>query len=198
MQLVWSRPEEFVRDFVRAPAQAKLTGAVDPAGMVKGLSIRLAVPATAREQAERLGGALPIDALASAKDELDLLAIEGIIPPYAIPNIAIDVYPANLPLPTGRWRGNSHSYTAFFVEAFIDELAHAAGVEPMSYRMQMLVGQTRLARCLTGVGALAGWDGGVSGSGKGIACHTMRGGHIALIASARTGEAGFGWIAFRR
>jgi isoquinoline 1-oxidoreductase subunit beta len=190
VQLVWSRPEEFVRDFVRAPVQAKLTGAVDPAGMVKGLSIRVAVPATAREQAERLDGALPHEALAAAKDELDLLAVEGIIPPYAIPNIAIDVYPTNLPLPTGRWRGNAHSYTAFFIEAFIDELAHAAGVEPMSYRMQMLVGQTRLARCLTGVGALAGWDGGVAGSGKGIACHSMRGGHIALIASARTGEAG--------
>jgi isoquinoline 1-oxidoreductase beta subunit len=190
VQLIWSRPEEFVRDKVRAPALTKMTGAIDPAGLVKGLSIRVAVPATALEQAERLDGATPSEALATTGGSLDLLAVEGIIPPYAIPNIAIDVYPAKLPLPTGRWRGNGHSFTAFFVEAFIDELAHAAGVEPMSYRMQMLVGQTRLARCLTGVGALAGWDGGVSGSGKGIACHSMRGGHIALIASARTGEAG--------
>ncbi len=190
VQLIWSRPEEFVRDFPRAPAQAKLTGAIDPSGMIKGLSIRVAVPATAKEQAARLGGASPHEALAVTRDELDYLAVEGIVPPYAIPNIAIDVYPTHLPVPTGRWRGNAHSYTAFFVEAFIDELAHAAGVEPMSYRMQMLVGQTRLARCLTGVGALAGWDGGVSGSGKGIACHAMRGGYIALIASARTGEAG--------
>jgi isoquinoline 1-oxidoreductase subunit beta len=190
VQLIWSRPEEFVRDMVRAPAQAKMTGAIDPAGMVTGLSIRVAVPATAREQARRLDGATPSEALAATSGELDLLAVEGIIPPYAIPNIAIDLYPAKLLLPTGRWRSNAHSYTTFFVEAFIDELAHAAGVEPMSYRMQMLVGQTRLARCLTGVAALAGWDGGVSGSGKGIACHSMRGGHIALIASARTGEAG--------
>jgi isoquinoline 1-oxidoreductase subunit beta len=190
VQLMWSRPEDFVRDKVRAPAQAKLTGAIDPAGLVKGLMVRIAVPATAREQLARLDGATPHDALASVRDELDLLAVDGIVPPYAIPNMAIDLYPANLPLPTGRWRGNAHSYTAFFIEAFIDELAHAAGVEPMSYRMQMLVGQTRLARCLTGVGALAGWDGGASGSGKGIACHSMHGGHIALIASARTGEAG--------
>ncbi len=190
VQLIWSRPEDFVRDKVRTPAQAKMTGAIDPVGLVKGMSIRIAVPATAYEQAERLDGATPSDALAKSAGMLDMLAVEGIIPPYAIPNIAIDVYPAKLPLPTGRWRSNAHSYTAFFVEAFVDELAHAAGVEPMSYRMQMLVGQTRLARCLTGVGALAGWDGGVSGSGKGIACHSMRGGHIALIASARTGEAG--------
>lgn len=54
----------------------------------------------------------------------------------------------------------------------------------------MLIGQTRLARCLTGVAALAGWDGGVGGSGKGIACHHMRGSYIAVIASARTDENG--------
>jgi isoquinoline 1-oxidoreductase subunit beta len=88
------------------------------------------------------------------------------------------------------WRGNAHSYTAFFIESFVDELAHAAGVEPLSYRMQMLVGQTRLARCLTGVAAFAGWDGGVDGSGKGIACHSAFGSHIAVVASARTDESG--------
>jgi isoquinoline 1-oxidoreductase beta subunit len=56
--------------------------------------------------------------------------------------------------------------------------------------MQMLVGQTRLARCLTGVSAMSGWNGGVSGSGRGIACHSLRGSHIALVATAKTGETG--------
>ena len=56
--------------------------------------------------------------------------------------------------------------------------------------MQMLVGQTRLARCLTGVAKMAGWDGGGSGSGRGIACHSMRGSHIAIIVTARTGATG--------
>jgi len=93
-------------------------------------------------------------------------------------------------VPTGPWRSMAHSHNAFFVECFIDELAHKAGVEPLSYRMQMLVGQTRLARCLTGVANMAGWDGGVDGSSKGLACHSMRGSHIAVIASARTGETG--------
>jgi isoquinoline 1-oxidoreductase beta subunit len=88
------------------------------------------------------------------------------------------------------WRGNAHSYTAFFVESFVNELAASAGIEPLSYRMQMLVGQTRLARCLTGVATLAGWDGGAENSGKGLACHSMYGSHIAVIATARTGEQG--------
>jgi isoquinoline 1-oxidoreductase beta subunit len=190
VQLIWSRAEDFVRDKVRTPAQAKISGAIDPAGLIKGLSVRMAVPATGREQARRLQGDTPTQALAAVKGEVDMLAAEGIVPLYGIPNIAIDIFPADLPLPTGRWRGNAHSYTAFFIESFIDEMAQAAGVEPMSYRMQMLSGQVRLARCLTGVAALAGWDGGASGSGKGIACHAMHGGYIALIASARTGEEG--------
>jgi isoquinoline 1-oxidoreductase subunit beta len=84
----------------------------------------------------------------------------------------------------------AHSYNCFFIECFVDELANKAGVEPLSYRMQMLVGQTRLARCLTGVASMANWDGGVSGSSKGLACHSMRGSHIAIIASARTDESG--------
>jgi isoquinoline 1-oxidoreductase beta subunit len=124
------------------------------------------------------------------KGDVDPLALDGAKPPYAIPNLSVSHFPVNLSLPTGLWRGNAHSYTCFFIEAFVDELARAAGVEPLSYRMQMLIGQTRLARCLTGVAAFAGWDGGAGGSGKGIACHSMFGSHIAIVATARTDESG--------
>ena len=154
------------------------------------MAVRIAVPPMAREQVERLRGASPVEALKKVAGEHDPLAIDGAFPPYAIPNLSIDHFPVDLPLPTGLWRGNAHSYTAFFVESFINELAAAAGLEPLSFRMQMLVGQTRLARCLTGVAALAGWDGGAEASGKGIACHSMYGSHIAVIASARTDENG--------
>jgi isoquinoline 1-oxidoreductase subunit beta len=190
VQLTWSRPEEFMRDYYRAPAAAQLTGSIDGAGRVLGLSTKIAVPATAREQARRLNGEDETTARIESRDEFDVGAVEGAIPPYAISNMLVEHVPVSMPIPTGRWRGNSHSYTAFFTECFIDELAHAAGVEPLSYRMQMLVGQTRLARCLTGVAAMAGWNGGVAGSGRGIACHSMRGSYIALVASARTGETG--------
>jgi isoquinoline 1-oxidoreductase subunit beta len=190
VQLTWSQPEDFMRDHVRPPALARMTGAIDGAGRIQGMAVKIAVPATTRQQMERLDGATPSQALAAVKGDVDPLAIDGAIPPYAIPNMTVAHFPASLSLPTGLWRGNAHSYTTFFVEAFVDELAHAAGVEPLSYRMQMLVGQTRLARCLTGVAALAGWDGGVAGSGKGIACHSMYGSHIAVVATARTDESG--------
>ena len=190
VQLIWSRPEDFIRDHVRSPALGRMTGALNRDGQVAGLAVRIASGSTMRELANRLGGDSIQNARASAAGEFDVFAVEGATPPYAIPNLTIDHFPVALSIPTGPWRSMAHSHNCFFVECFIDELAHKAGVEPLSYRMQMLVGQTRLARCLTGVAAMAGWDGGADGSGKGIACHSMRGSHIAVIATARTGERG--------
>ena len=190
VQLIWSRPEDFIRDHVRTPALGRMSGAIDRDGRVAGLAVRVAAGSTMRELANRMDGQSAHEAQIAAGDEFDVLAIDGATPPYAIPNLTVDHFPVALPMPTGPWRGLAHSYTCFFIESFIDELAQKAGVEPLSYRMQMLVGQTRLARCLTGVASMANWDGGASGSNKGLACHSMRGSHIAIIASARTSETG--------
>jgi isoquinoline 1-oxidoreductase beta subunit len=190
VQLTWSRPEDFVRDHVRSPALGRLSAATNADGAVTGLAVRVAAASSMRELAYRINGQKTDKARKSASGQYDALALEGAQIPYAIPNISIDHFPVSMPMPTGPWRGLANSYNCFFVEGFIDELAHKAGVEPLSFRMQMLVGQTRLARCLTGVATMAGWDGGVSGSGRGIACHSMRGSHIAVIVTARNSATG--------
>ena len=190
VQLTWSRPEDFVRDHVRSPALGRLSAAMNADGAVTGLAVRVAAASSMRELAYRINGQKTDKARKSASGQYDALALEGAQIPYAIPNISIDHFPVSMPMPTGPWRGLANSYNCFFVEGFIDELAHKAGVEPLSFRMQMLVGQTRLARCLTGVATMAGWDGGVSGSGRGIACHSMRGSHIAVIVTARNSATG--------
>src|SRR3546814_12402052 len=87
-------------------------------------------------------------------------------------------------LPSGRWRGNADHYAAFFNECFIDELAQAAKIEPMSFRMQMLGGNPRLAHCLSTAAALGGWEGGIAGSGQGLACPRLAGSHIAVLGGA--------------
>ena len=190
VQLTWSRPEDFIRDHVRSPALGRLSAAMNAEGAVTGLTVRVAAASTMRELACRMDGQQADKARKSASGQYDVLALEGAQIPYAIPNITIDHFPVSMPMPTGPWRGLANSYNCFFVEGFIDELAHKAGVEPLSFRMQMLIGQTRLARCLTGVATMAGWDGGMSGSGRGIACHSMRGSHIAVIVTARNSETG--------
>jgi isoquinoline 1-oxidoreductase beta subunit len=79
------------------------------------------------------------------------------------------------------WRSGAHSYTAFFTECFIDELARQAKIEPMSFRMQMLGANPRLARVLTTAATLGGWDGGAPGSAMGIAAHSAFGSHVATV-----------------
>ncbi len=190
VQLAWSRPEDIMRDHVRTPVLARMTGSINQVGQVAGLSVKVAAASSLRELGARLNGVAPLDAAAHEQTKFDPLALAGANPPYDIANLSVDHFPVGLPIQTGPWRGQAHSTNAFFIECFIDELAHHAGVEPLSFRMQMLQGNMRLAKCLTGVAAMAGWDGAVQGSSKGLACHMMAGSHIALIASAKSGDDG--------
>ena len=103
------------------------------------------------------------------------------MPPYAIANVAIDHVPADIGIATGYWRGAAHSYTGFFTESFIDELARTLGMEPLSFRIALLGDNPRLVRALTTATSIGGWDGGPPGSGMGIACHSAFGSHIATL-----------------
>src|SRR3546814_15639839 len=103
------------------------------------------------------------------------------MPRYAIPHHAVDHCPAAIGLPTARWRGNADSYTAFFTECFIDEMAPRTGSDALSYRMAMLGDAPLLARCLLTATTLGGWEGGLSGSAQGLACPAIRGRTIPLL-----------------
>jgi isoquinoline 1-oxidoreductase beta subunit len=103
------------------------------------------------------------------------------VPPYAIASVAIDHVPADIGIETGYWRGAAHSYTGFFTESFVDELARTLGMEPLSFRIALLGGNPRLVRALTTATSIGGWDGGTPGSGMGIACHSAFGSHIATL-----------------
>lgn len=185
VQLQWSRLEEIIADRPRPPAKARMAAKLVRGGMVEGWSAKVAAPSALVETWDRIAeGADPGDALRRAARKASRHAISGMIPPYMMPNVAIDHYPADIGLPTGSWRGNADSYSAFFNECFIDELANHAGIEPMSFRIQMMGGQPRLAHCLTTAAALGGWQGGIAGSGQGIACHMMDGAYIAILAEA--------------
>ena len=190
VQLVWSRWQEHVAGLPRTPVVAAMAARMAPDGAVIGWKARLALPATAQEFGERLfEGSNPYEALA-AQAQGDALAVEGATPPYAIPNLAIEHVPVAIALPTGRMRGNAHGYTCFFTESFVDELAHEARREPLSFRMAMLGQDLRLANCLQRAATLASWDGGVDGSGQGLACHVIANGRIAVVATARRDETG--------
>jgi isoquinoline 1-oxidoreductase beta subunit len=181
VQLVWSRLEETIQDSFRPPARAALSARMDPGGRIMGWQARIAAPATTAQVIGRLQAA-------EAEEEAEASAVDGALPPYSIPSVAIDHVPVDVGLRTGIWRSGAHSYTAFFTESFVDELARKAGIEPMSFRMQMLGDNPRLARVLSTAAALGGWDGGVPGSAMGIAAHSAFGSHVATLVEVSVGK----------
>uniref|UniRef100_UPI0035CC13C6 xanthine dehydrogenase family protein molybdopterin-binding subunit n=1 Tax=uncultured Sphingomonas sp. TaxID=158754 RepID=UPI0035CC13C6 len=189
VQLVWSRAEDLLRDRYRPPARARMAARLGVNGQILGWLAKIAAPATGHELARRmLAHDTGFRAALSLAPAGDPYAVAGATPVYRIPALAVDHHPVEIGVPTGHWRSGAHSYTSFFTECFLDELAHVAGTEALSFRIGMLGGDARLARCLSTAASLGGWEGGVAGSGQGIACHSFRGSHIAVLVEAHVGE----------
>jgi isoquinoline 1-oxidoreductase beta subunit len=173
VQLTWPRIQEIQRDTVRPPAAARMAAWVQQ-GTILGWQARIAAPAAAAQTARRLR-------TAASFFRADGGPIAGAAPPYGIANVAVEHVPIELALDLGIWRSGAHSYSAFFTECFLDEVARAARQEPLSFRMRMLGDNPRLARVLATATAIGGWDGGAPGSGMGIAAHAAYGSYAATL-----------------
>jgi isoquinoline 1-oxidoreductase beta subunit len=138
--------------------------------------------------ADGLGSAIARLTGAETPGALGRGALGAAVPPYSIPHVRIDAAAPKLPFTAGYMRGSPQRELAFASESFVDELAHAAGMEPLAFRMSMLGGSPRLARCLQTAAQLAQWDGGGRGSNMGIAGCSAFGSHIGLVATASIGE----------
>jgi|HubBroStandDraft_1064217.scaffolds.fasta_scaffold00120_3 isoquinoline 1-oxidoreductase beta subunit len=105
------------------------------------------------------------------KDGIDPTSVEGAANiPYDIPNIAVDLSTTKTGVPVLWWRVVGSSHTAFVVEAFIDEVAHAAGQDPLSFRRKLLEKQPRMKAVLDLAAEKAGWGTPLPpGKGRGIA-----------------------------
>ena len=185
VQLLWSRLEDVIQDRPTAPAHARMAAKLGRNGAIEGWLAKVAAPCAMTQTWARIAdGAPPHEAAAASADKASRLAVAGMVPPYAIPNWAVDHYPCDVGLPLGFTRSNAHLHSAFFTESFVDELAHLAGMEAMSFRIQMLGGNPRLAHCLSTAAAMGGWQGGIAGSGQGIATHMMNGAYAAVMVEA--------------
>jgi isoquinoline 1-oxidoreductase beta subunit len=173
---MWSRGEEMRRGRHGAPAKARLTARLGAQGQIAAWRTKVAAPPSTGEAVGRLVGSHGGSGAESA-------AVEGALPPYAIPAIAIEHAAADIGIETGVWRAGAHAYTAFFTESFVDELAAVAGQDALAFRIGLLAHAPRLARCLTRAAEAGGWSGEAQ-SGEGLACHSAFGSHIALYVEA--------------
>jgi len=106
--------------------------------------------------------------------------------PYAVPNVLAELHSPETGVPVLWWRSVSHSHAAFAVESFVDELAHAAGADPLEYRKALLADHPRLLGVLILAAEKGGWGLPLeSGRGRGIAVHKSFGSYVAHVAEVR-------------
>ena len=180
VQLTLSQSASQNHDHVAPGALARPAALPGAGGITTAWSMRVAT-------ADGFGASLARLAGEDAPTKLDRTALDGAIPPYSIPNVRIESIRADLPFSSGYMRGSPQREFAFFTESFVDELARAAGMEPLGFRMSMLGNNGRLARCLQAATRLAQWDGGGAGSTMGLAGASAFGSHIGLVATASIG-----------
>jgi isoquinoline 1-oxidoreductase beta subunit len=111
---------------------------------------------------------------------------------YAVPNQAIGVAKVETHVPVGPWRSVESSWHGFFIESFMDELAHRARQDPLAYRMKLLRDKPRHRATLTLAASKAGWGSTLqAGRGRGIAvveCFKTIVAHVAEVTVAEDGK----------
>jgi CO/xanthine dehydrogenase Mo-binding subunit len=187
VKIIWSREDDQENDWYRPMATSRVRGAVER-GAITGWLHRLVTQSILFSEGGDFAGAkLPNGSpralrrlIADSAPKLfqratqpDQTSAEGASDlPYAIPNLRVELTTAETGVPTGSWRSVGHSHTAFVTESFLDELIHAAGLDPYRARRALLARHPRWLAVLDLAAQKAGWGTPLpAGVGRGIAVH---------------------------
>ncbi len=187
VQTIWSREEDVRHDFYRPACVSRATAGLDANGRLvawKTTSAGQALVSTVLARNFGLPG-MPIDKTAN----------EGAFDqPYQYPAARVAHHIVKLPVPVGFWRSVGHSHQAFFTECFMDEVATAAGKDPVAFRLDLLGSRPRHAKVLARVAELSGWNTPMPTStdgtrvGRGVALHEAFGAVVAEVAEVSVAE----------
>jgi len=159
VKVVWTREDDMQHDYYRPVSYARMWGAVDANGKPTVFMQRL----VQQSLMKRIGGLPP--------NGIDFISLDGAANlPYDIPNVRLEYIEYDPGIPFGFWRSVGASFQGFAVEAFIDELAKAAGKDPYLFRRDLLTKHPRHLAALNLAAEKAGWGTPVpAGRGRGIA-----------------------------
>ncbi|MCB8939030.1 MAG: xanthine dehydrogenase family protein molybdopterin-binding subunit [Ardenticatenaceae bacterium] len=150
----WNRTEEMRHGFFRPSTHHVLTGKVDGNGRIQALQHEVA-------SGDVLFSFFP--GIASAIVGADFGAYRGARLEYdGIPNRQMVSYRTPLPVRTGPWRGLGLLANTFAIESFMDEMAQAANIDPLQFRLNHLTDSTlsrRFRNALETVAEMANWGG---------------------------------------
>jgi isoquinoline 1-oxidoreductase subunit beta len=185
VKLVWTRDDDIRGGYYRPLTVHRIEGALDGAGAPIAWRHRIVT--------QSIVAGSPFAAM--IKDGVDPTCVEGAADsPYvtAIANHRVDLAAVDIGVagvPVLWWRSVGHSHTAFAVESFVDELAHAAGRDPLEMRRAMLAGAPRVRAVLDLAAAKAGWGSPLpAGRARGIAVHESFGSIVSHVAEVSVEE----------
>jgi isoquinoline 1-oxidoreductase beta subunit len=175
LQLLWSREQDMRADRYRPQSAIRLKGALSPDGKLEALYIQSVCASIQRSTGRKV------------KDGIDFTALEGIGPsvPYnKIPNWYTGQMLKDTHVPVGYWRSVGGSQNCFYLESFIDELAHAAGKDPLEFRRSLTDRVDSLA-VLKKLEEISDWHKPLpAGRGRGLSLvdnHEALGGQVAEV-----------------
>jgi CO/xanthine dehydrogenase Mo-binding subunit len=172
VKVTWSREEDVQHDMFRGAYLDKISAVVDDAGMPLAWNHRITGSSTLKRYLPK-----------QYHDGWDHETVEGAVePPYALPNFLLEYANHQPPFPTSFWRGVGPTHNVFVVESFVDELAAAAGKDPVAYRMALLAGNSRAAAVLRTASEKAGWGKPLpAGQGRGVSLQYAFGTYLAMV-----------------
>jgi isoquinoline 1-oxidoreductase beta subunit len=170
VQVTWSREDDFLGDYYRPCGRNELRAGLDAKGSLVAWHHLVRSPSISRQN---FGG---------RPGHPDIL--EGAIGfPYRAGAVRIEAAIPKVGVRLGWWRSVYASQNAFPEECFLDEVAHAAGKDPLAFRQGLLPADHPLQAVLALAGEKSGWGKKLpKGVARGIACHSSFGSHVAEVA----------------
>jgi isoquinoline 1-oxidoreductase beta subunit len=158
VKLIWTREDDMQHDFYRPLAVHRLAASLGADGKPTAQTWRVA----SQSITGRVFGLPP--------EAPDGLMTEAAVAVYDVPAVQHDVVKHDAGIRVGYWRAVSHNMNAFANESFVDELAAAAGKDPVAYRLSLLESQPRAAAVLKMAADKAGWGSPApAGRARGVA-----------------------------
>ncbi|QOZ11167.1 xanthine dehydrogenase family protein molybdopterin-binding subunit [Bradyrhizobium sp. CCBAU 51765] len=153
IKLLWSREEDMAQGRYHPITQCKMTGAFDANNNLIALHYRLS--------GQSILFSLRPEAL---QNGMDPVAFQGVAQSgdaafgYSVPNLLIEHAMRNPHVPPGFWRGVNVNHNAIYMECFMDELAQAAGQDPLEFRRKLMGNHPKHLAVLNAVAEKIGWD----------------------------------------
>ena len=181
VKVIRTREDDFAGDYFRPANQSRIQAGLDQEGRVVAWSHKVAAQSVmSRVMPQYVQDGIDADAVSGTRDM-----------PYAVPNHMVTYAMVDLPIPVGWWRSVGFSLNVFTVESFMDELAHAAGKDPVQFRLDHMAEDSRAYGILALLADKGQWNRPVPrGRGRGVAltaCFESFAAHMAEVSVAKNG-----------